>query len=298
MRPFAIVAMLGVLLASGGCRDRSDRSALAERPLVLLLSPAHGAHVAPEQRAALGAWLAGRAGRPVEVRVAASPTDAIEAFGNHQADLGLVGVFEYLFAHREFGAEAVLQVVRDGRTEYAADLVVRADAPIQAPAALDGRKVAFVDPYSTSGFLLPARLLADARVKPQIQFAGSHDAALAQLRAGQVDAAATWHGAAAGDARLRVLATTPPIPNEPFAARRDLDPKTRAALAAALADYAATPDGGRVLRAVSAITGVRPVTDAAYQGVADLVHSAGKSVEDLVPGGQALWSRYHSVGLP
>lgn len=295
MRFHVAIASLACALVISGCRRDTDEV----KPLVLILSPAHGAHLRPEQLASFGAFLGSRSGRAVKVQVATSPDKAVEAFAKRDADMGLVGVFDYLFAHREFGAQAVLQVLRgEGRSEYAADLVVRTDGNIHAVADLSGRKVAFVDRYSTSGFVLPVKLLADAGVKPIIEFAGSHEAALGRLRAGAVDAAATFHGAVAQDTGLRVLATSTPIPNEPVVVRRYLDDTMRDRLVAALCDYAATADGRLVLGQAAGITGFRPTSDERYRLVEGLVRDAGKSIEALVPGGYRLWSRYRIVESP
>jgi phosphonate transport system substrate-binding protein len=177
-------------------------------------------------------------------------------------------------------------VIREGGARsYEGVLVTRADSPVRSLKELDTKTVAFVDRYSTSGFVYPAKLLRDAGVKPVVVFAGTHHKALEELRAGRAAAAATFAGAAAADATLRVLARTEAIPNEPVSFRDGLDDPAKRRFIEALVAFAGTQEGKAVLQEMAGITGFEPATDEDYRPVHDVVRGADRTVQDLVPRG-------------
>lgn len=291
----AVVAilLLGVVTVAAramvGRRERAVGSPGA--PLVLVLSPDHAQHLAPADRASLAVLLRRESGLAVDVRVAESPLDAVEAFGT-LADAGLLNIFEYALARKEHGVEAGMQVLRgDGATGYAGVIAVRADSGAADLAGLAGKRIAYVGPYSTSGFVFPAKILADAGVEVVAEFSGEHPGTLESLRSGATDAAATFEAAVAGETGLRVIARTDTIPNEPLVFRSGLLPEKRAALARALERLAADSEGARILAASADVTGFRPVTDREYAGVIAAIRAAGLSVYAVVPEGHDVASR-------
>jgi phosphonate transport system substrate-binding protein len=239
----------------------------------------------------------------IEIRIAETSLDAIEAFGggsrggaHGSADVGLLNLFEYVLARKEYGVEAALQVLRAGdATGYHGVIAVRADDPAQSPNDLRGKRVAFVDPYSTSGFVFTARILRDAGVDVQPEFAGNHAEALRRLKAGEADAAATFATAVESDPSLRVIVRTDTIPNEPIFFRREVRAEKRVAIVNALAKLASTPEGARLLESIADITDVRPVNDDDYREVVDAIRAAGKSVYEVVPEGLQVESRRRGI---
>ena len=278
-----------LLLAACGPRDL-DAVGAADTPLVLLLSPSHGASEA--ELAVLAAAVGEASGLAIEIVVAPSTQGAVTRVGTSTWDAAILPLFDYLFCHQEHRVEAGLQLLRHGADRtHRGELLVRADGGPTALAGLAGRPVAFVTRYSTSGFLFPAALLAQAGVEPTPSFAGSHEAALVELREGRADAAAVYEGMAAGDASLRSLATTSPIPNEPVFFRRGLAPEKRSLLVRALLEVSqASPT---LLAPVADTTGFVEADDATWHAVHDAIEAAGNQVEDLVPQGWRLRHESH-----
>jgi phosphonate transport system substrate-binding protein len=92
------------------------------------------------------------------------------------------------------GGRVLVQTQRRGVTRYASALLVRQGSGLR-PSGLKGKQVAWVDPWSVAGYLLPVAHLqkrfgpVDALFGRQ-GFAGSYGAALEALKEGQVDVAA------------------------------------------------------------------------------------------------------------
>jgi len=278
--------LLAWAMALAGCVGRNEsKIGSSQEPLIVLLSPAH-APEAPEPLRALERSLSSRAGLSVVVRIASSPVDAIEQFGTRRADAGILTLDEFLLAREEYGVRALRQALRgQGAAQYDGVILVRSDSKAKGVRDLNGRKFAFVDPYSVSGFLLPARHLQQAGVAVEARFVGSHGRALAALLRGDVAAIATYADLAAGRRDVRVLTRTGTVPNEPLIFRSGLRPDKREALAAAFQDLAGDTQGRQALLAVADITGWGPVDGEAYRAVHELLRAAGKSVYDIVPDG-------------
>jgi phosphate/phosphite/phosphonate ABC transporter binding protein len=299
-----------VLIAAGlcACAERDEPSVgTAGNPLVIIFSPAHApaqvttrCSLATDARATapinnpwdypplrtLQRGLSARSGLNVYVCVAASPVDAIEQLGTRKADAGILTLNEFLLAREQYGVEEDLQVLREnGAPQYESVILVKAQSLARKASDLEGDKFGFVDPYSVSGFLLPAQFLKKEGVNVEPRFLGSHAKALEALQNGEVAAIATYAGQGAGMKNLRVLAVAGVVPNEPFVFRKGLQPEKRRALDAALRALATDPDGQAALLALAGISGFGPVDEKVYKSIHDLLKAAGNSVYDLVPNG-------------
>lgn len=280
-----IFAGLLAALSLTGCSHRWESSVGTQKnPIVVILSPAHAPASAQALRA-IEDHLRSKTGMAVEVRVAATPVEAIERFGLREADAGILSLDGYLLAHEEYGVQAALQALRRGTSaEFEAVVLARADGPVKSLQDLAGRPFGFVDPYSVSGFILPAAFLHDKGIQVEPVLMGSHSAALKAVLDKSVPAAATFAPDKL-DPKLRILAKTGVVPNEPLAVRKGLQAKKREALVAAFLSLGESPEGKAALSSVADITGLRPVPEGAYRSAHDLLRSAEKSVYDLIPEG-------------
>ncbi len=298
---FLVVAALWLTLGLGaGCSGGSSGPlGSKEHPVVLLLSHAHTVNASPVDLTTLEGMLERSTGLDVELKSAATGAEALSALGRHEAHLGLLTLFEYLLAHKEYNVQARLRVIRavnrDPRS-YTGEILVRTDGPTTLE-ALRGKDVAFVDPYSVSGYLLPMALLAKQGISVEAHFTGSHRAALDALREGKVVAAAVYAGLSEHDAAFRVLATTDRIPNEPVFVAPGTDPAVAQKVLDALQQVASSREGRQVLHHLAHISGFEPVDDSAYLEAFQVVSGAGKFIQDLVPGAREMsWA--NQAGWP
>ncbi len=268
--------------AAAGC-DHGSRKG----QFVLVLSPGHGTDKDAVQR--LQSLLSQQAKAPFELRTAKTADESIRMATSARTDAALLTIFEYLFARRLWKVEAALQVVRaNGKRSYHGEIITLRQGGANTLQELQGKKIAYADRYSTTGFLLAAKLLNDKGVKVSPVFKGSHEAALNALRKGEVAAAASYSGAVRDIPELRVIATTETISNEPVFVRADLPAKRRDALTQALVAVAKSAEGKTTLTKLAGIQGFEPTTDAAYKSDFELVERAGRSVQELVPRGWQL----------
>jgi len=184
---------------------------------------------------------------PVNLIITDNYTDEVEAMKAGKIDVGEFGPLGYIFAHQIADAEpvAVFANMNGTPVTYTAALWVPADSPITTVAELKGKTVAFSDPGSTSGNLMPRYAMIKAGLNPdevKIEFAGSHPAALLALVNGKVDAGeinsqqqATATAAHQFDAsKFRVLWRSAPLQNDPITVRGALSPAFKAAVRKAL----------------------------------------------------------------
>jgi phosphonate transport system substrate-binding protein len=187
-------------------------------------------------------------GCPVQLFVAENYTAEIEAMRAGKLDVGEFGPLGYIFAHKLAKAMPVAAFGdKHGKpVTYTAALWVPVGSTIHSLKQLKGHTIAFSDPGSTSGNLLPRYALIKAGLNPnkdvKIEFAGSHTASLLALVNGKVDAGevnsqqqTTASAAGQFDAKkFRMIWRSAPIANDPITVRGDLPASFRAAVSKAL----------------------------------------------------------------
>ncbi len=251
----------------------------------------------------LVAFLEKETGYYFRTAVPASFIAVVEAFGTGKADIASINTFSYLMANEKYGAEARLRIVREGNeTTYKGQFITRYDSGIDSISQINGRSMAYVDPSSTSGYILPKAMLDKIGVKPsETVFAMRHDNVVTMVYQGQVDAGATYYAppdSVTGqimDARMRVekqfpdvekkikiIGFTQDIPNDPWVFRKNMDEGMKEKIINALLKYVATPSGKKALFEIYDITGLIPTKDSDYDDLRNLLKSQNISFEKLV----------------
>jgi phosphonate transport system substrate-binding protein len=226
-------------------------------------------------------------GCTVQLFVAQNYTAEIEAMRANKLDAGEFGPLGYIFAHKLAKAIPVAAFGDKNHkpVTYTAALWVPTSSTIHTVADLKGHTIAFADPGSTSGNLLPRYAIIKAGLNPnsdvKIEFAGSHTASLLALVNGKVDAGevnsqqqATATASGQFDpSKFRTIWRSAPIPNDPITIRGNLPAAFRAAFTKALlkltpaqlklVDTELGVDSGPMVRA----------TDAMYKPIRDVVNA-------------------------
>jgi phosphonate transport system substrate-binding protein len=165
----------------------------------------------------------------------------IEAFRANKIDVASISPFSYVLATEKVAIEAIVSYGPKGGNagEYTGSLAVPGNSPIKSIDDLMKHAkeltISFVDPASASGFLVQNAFLQSKGIEPQrdfkkVVFSMSHPASLLTLKAGKVDVAATMtrlvdayqKNGKLVNGDVRILWTSPNIPNQPIAVRKDL----------------------------------------------------------------------------
>lgn len=142
----------------------------------------------------LQAHLAAELGRSVRVDVYADYAAVVAALGFGHVDLAYLGPRTFVIAQHRYGARAILTQLVNGEPWYHSYFIVPADSPIQSIEELAGKAVAFADPSSTSGSLIPKLALEELGISPDRDLrplhTGAHDATALAVQNKHVDAGA------------------------------------------------------------------------------------------------------------
>ncbi len=293
-----LVAIALIFLQS--CTNRHEIGS-KENPIKFYLVPAQDRQALLDNGDILKTYLEKELGKHFTVELPTSFIAVIEAFGSKRADVAMMNTFGYILAHDKYQVEAKLRVVDGGRDQYHGQIITRADSKIKSIKDLSGKKFAFVDPASASGYLLPLGLFKKENIKLKEQvFAGRHDAVVSAVYQKQVDAGATFNSPIDGasvpqDARklvkiqfpdvfekIRILELTGPIPNDPVIFRKDLPDALKNEIVAALKKYIKTDEGSKVLYNMYHFTDFKDASNADYDSVRKYLTELGKSAQDFM----------------
>jgi phosphonate transport system substrate-binding protein len=186
---------------------------------------------------------------------------AVEALVNKQVDLVWFGGVTFVQANIRSGGKVVPIAQREEDTKFRSVFIAQKKSGFTKLTDLKGKQVSFGSQSSTSGHLMPRTNLMEAGIDPErdfkrIAYSGAHDATIASVVSGRVDAAAlditVWRKFV--DEKkvdtnvVDVFFTTPPFFNYNWSVHADMPKDLRDKIAAALfALDMNTPEGKEIL---------------------------------------------------
>lgn len=235
-----------------------------------------------------------KTGYEIDTNVATSYAAVVEAMGAGNADIGWLNTFGYILAHEKYGVEVILATVRFGAPFYTGQIVVGADTGIETLADLKGKTMCWVDPLSTSGYVIPRVMLQAEGIDPDADFAkaveaGSHNNVIIAVYNGDCDAGATYVDARRSvekdfpdvKDKVKVIAESPPIPNDTVSVRKGLPPEVVETIQNALLEISQTDEGKAALEEVYEISELVVKDDSFYDGFRATLDAAGIDIEEL-----------------
>lgn len=276
-----------------------------ENPLKMAFVPSSDSQKVLASGQPLADLLSQQTGLSFTVSVPTSYAAVIEAMGADNVDIGWLAPFAYVLAHDKFNSTVILSSVRGGSKTYTGQIIANVDSGIESVADLPGKKFAFVDPSSASGFLYPNALLASNGIDykaafAETVFAGGHDKVVIAVYNKQVDAGATFGDSVEGvqtDARTLVVSTLPdvmekvkvigktdPIPNDTVSVRAGLPYELVLQVQDGLVAISKTDEGKKLLNDLYRISGLAAASDSEYDSVRKAASVLGLDLEqELAP---------------
>jgi phosphonate transport system substrate-binding protein len=240
----------GAAMGAGNSSQAQDWKAKYPE-LVLAVIPAENASGTVERYTPLSTYLAKELGTKVTLRVAADYAGVIEGMKAGQIHIGYFGPSSYARAHSVSNGNVVAFVQetrQDGSRGYHSVLYVKKESPFKTVDDLKGKKVALVDPNSTSGTMAPTFFMQKdgkpiEKVFAESIMAGSHENAVLAVANGQVEAAFNWwnsendsnltrmakKGAAKAE-DFRIIWKSPLLASSPHAYLNDMPADLKAAI--------------------------------------------------------------------
>lgn len=307
-RPYLLALLLCLAWLSVRPLFQDTTIGSESNPIRMMLTPSTDAMSIIKNGDVLARFIQERTGLHVRVDVPNSYIPVVEAFGTDRADVAIMNTFSYLLANDRFGATAALRVARRyGELTYRGEFIVRSDSGIDSLEQLTGRTIAYVDPSSTSGYIYPKDMLRKRGVQTKEEmFANGHNQVVLKVYQGDVDAGAVFYSrpdTVTGewlDARckvapshpdvfekVKILALTEEIPNDPVVFRRGLPQEIRDQIIEALLAFQKAPGGKEALMTIASVEGFVKTSDSDYESVRSLVKAYDIDLETAIkPKGQ------------
>jgi phosphonate transport system substrate-binding protein len=236
----------------------------------------------------IASYLEKKLGMKVEFTPVTDYPAAVEALVNKKVDLVWFGGFTHVQAQIRSGGKIVPLAQREEDTKFQSVFIAKTDSGIKTMADMKGKQISFGSHSSTSGHLMPRSFLLEAKIDPEkdfkrIAYSGAHDATIASVVSGKVDAAAlditVWKKFVSENKvdtkAVDVFYTTPPYFNYNWSMHVDAPADLRAKVQKALTDLdPATPEGKEILQ-LNRATRYIPTKPENYKGIEAAARSAG-----------------------
>ena len=236
----------------------------------------------------LGKYLESKLGMKVEFTPVTDYAAAVETLVNKKVDLAWFGGFTFVQSSVRSGGKTIPLVQREEDTAFKSVFITSKDSGITKLEDLKGKTLSFGSQSSTSGHLMPRSFLLAAKVDPdkdlkRVSFSGAHDATIAAVASGKVDAGAlnvsVWNKFVeekkVDPAEVKVFFTTPAYFDYNWTVHADMPAALREKITRAFLDLnASTPQGAEILKLQRAAKFV-PTSVENYNGIKAAGENAG-----------------------
>jgi len=234
------------------------------------------------------AYLEKKLGMKVEFTPVTDYPAAVEAMVGKKVDLVWFGGFTFVQARIRSGNKVIPIVQREEDTRFQSVFIAKTDSGIKTLNDLKGKQVSFGSQSSTSGHLMPRSFLLAAKLEPEkdfrrVAYSGAHDATIASVASGKVDAAAldmtVWSKFVTENKvntkEVDVFYTTPTFFNYNWAVHADMPVALRERIQKALTDLDPATAEGKEILSLNRATRYIPTKADNYQGIEAAARSAG-----------------------
>ena len=235
----------------------------------------------------LGDYLEKKLGMKVEFTPVTDYAASVEGLVNNKLDMVWFGGFTFVQAKVRSHNQVIPLVQREEDAKFKS-VFITTKADINNLADLKGKTFSFGSESSTSGHLMPRSYLLAANINPdtdmkRLSFSGAHDATVAAVAGGKVDAGAlnisVWEKLLSQgkvDAKtVRVFYTTPGYFDYNWTVRADMNPALRKKLAEAFLALDINNPQDKVILDLQRTRRFIPTKAENYLSIEKAAHSAG-----------------------
>lgn len=186
--------------------------------------------------------IAKKVGRKAKIMIVSDYDSLGRSLLNGTIDVGWFSPFAYVATKSKGDITPIVTTVVNNNSSYHGYIIARKDKDYKSLDSLQGKRFAFVDKQSASGYVYPRAMLLEQGKQPERFFSetiflGSHNRVIEAVLDGSVDAGATY-SEAMDAARVKglmtqglvILAQTEAIPKDAIAARPGFDQELLATL--------------------------------------------------------------------
>ena len=286
----------------------------ADNPIVITFVPSGDTGKITKAGSAIADCLSSMTGMAFKMEVGTTFAASIEALGAEKAQVSFLNTFSVLLAEQKYGVVPALVAIRKYNSNdidpdkalagqpqpfYRGQFIANKASGIKTFADLKGKTFCFVDPNSTSGYIIPRIVLKANGIDPDTDFkatqnAGGHDKVTISVYNGDCDAGSTFVNTITDTSynlvktypdiadKVYVFADTDRIPNDGMQFVKTLDPKLQAVIVEGMLAMAADPGGKAVLKSLYNYDSFQQVKPDFYNDFAKVLKAAGVDPATLV----------------
>lgn len=306
-----ITTILAILVS---CAPAAPALGTADNPITIAFVPSGDTGKITTAGTAIADYLSKQTGLTFKIQVGTSFGAAIEAMGAGKAQMGFLNTFSVLLAEAKYQVVPALAVLRKYNSNaldpdnsmagqlqafYKGQFIANVNSGIKTLADLKGKKFCFVDPNSTSGYIVPRIILKANGVDPEKDLAatinaGSHDKVGIAVYNGDCDAGVTYIDVLTDKTanlqgkfpditdKVKAFTDTDRIPNDGVQFIKGFDPALQSKIADALVTLASTADGQKMISGLYSINGFQKIDATFYDAFAAVLKKAGVDPASLV----------------
>ncbi|AZV43494.1 phosphonate ABC transporter substrate-binding protein [Peribacillus asahii] len=278
-----VTAILAVicLLSVAACSQTNEANTEKQETIKMGVIPTDDNADVSAMYEPVAEYLEKETGMNVELFLANDYTAVIEAMKNDKIDIARLGAFSYILAADQTKVEPLVAEIskKTGDKFYTSLLITQNDSSIKSIKDLKGKTVAFVDPASSSGNLVPRKWLLDNGIDPdkdlkEVIYSGGHDASVLAVENNKVDAAFVAVNIYEDMKQKEMIKNTvilgesEKIPTQPIVARSALDAETIEKIRTAFIEM--DKNAPEILDSFKEAQGFTSVEDNEYDGLREL----------------------------
>jgi phosphonate transport system substrate-binding protein len=270
-----------------------------DRPIVLSFTPSQDTQRVTASGSAITASLERATGLKWKVSVPTSYAATIEGMCSGSVDVAFLAPLQMTLAIDRGCASPILGALRNDETgkpstTYQSQILVGANSGINDLNGLKGKKFAYVDALSASGYVYPVLTVKNKTNSDpktffsQTIFAGGHDKAALAVYQGTVDGAATFIDVRTSPGmpadimtKTKVIDRAGPIPNDGAAVRKGFPAELAKQIQTSMAEYSQTETGKAAFKALYSWDGMQTVDEKFYDPMREAAKLAGIDLQGL-----------------